>query len=196
MFQLALLLGLGYLALKPPKVKKDTLVITDDPEVAKGLKGGGMISQSNLDIDLTEGLDMETYKAEANEEWGGTDDIGGGAGNRVFDDGKGDDSGLGGGGSVPVDRPETSGIKDVDVSYISDLGKDQSDTISKYQSDKATAKNYPSWDSKGASATATRGTTKGKTPPAKKFTGDDWEWTDFDGVDEGNHRARTNFDGV
>jgi hypothetical protein len=186
MFQLLLFLGLGYLALKPPKVKKDTLVITDDPEVAKGLKGGGMISQSNLDIDLTEGQDVETYSAETNEEWGGTDDIGG-AGNRVFDDGKDDDSGLGGGGSVPVDRPETSGIKDVDVSYISELGKDQSSTISKYQSDKGTPKNYPSWDSKGASATATRGKTKA--PPTKKFTG-------FDGVEDENDYSYSDFDGI
>ena len=75
MLELLLLMGLGALALRPEK--KDTLIITDDPDTGRGLEGGGIIT-SGLDIDLDEGK-IERYPTSGldNEDWGGVDDIGG-----------------------------------------------------------------------------------------------------------------------
>ena len=189
MFQLLLLLGLGYLATRPTKTKKDTLVITDDPKTARGLRGGGVMQVPNvdLDIDLTEGQ-AEDY-ASPNREWGGTDDIGGST-----IPVKPDTTGLGGGGSSPVDRPETTGSRDVGVSYIKDLTGKTDTLITALKKDKGTAIKYPKYDVSSASTTARRGTTKsGKESKSKGFNG---EYSDFDGVDNANMSARTEFDGV
>jgi hypothetical protein len=176
-FEIAMLGGLGYLLTR--KNKKDTIVITDDPEVAGQL--GGM---TPIGVGLTQDeLDKGDYDtSEGNDDgWGGTDDLGDGSNVRV-----------------PYSAPSrpynsttfggtfgsTSTTKDIKEVLEATQGKQSTREVKPVKGVKGSV---------GKPAVTFGAGSITRTSAKSKFNGG---YTEFDGCDDDDSRARTGFDGV